>query len=91
MSFSRALTLIQIGTIRQFPLLLSPSAPWGGLLGRLAEETLAAQRVGASELTLRHRCDNRVEVVRLAHAEQNEIADSATRQPPLIAAVTPEP
>ena len=68
-----ALTLIQTGKIRHFPVLLSPSTPWSGLLAWLEEETLATGRVDAGDLALVLRCDEPAEVVRLAelaHAAQ---------------------
>ena len=80
-----ALTLIQTGKIRHFPVLLTPSAPWDGLLSWLAAETLASGRVSAGDLTLLHRCDEPEEVARLAlsaHATQASMAVGMSDRPP---------
>ena len=77
-----ALTLIQTGKIRHFPVLLSPSAPWNGLLAWLEVEALAAQRLAAGDLALLLRCDEPAEVVRmaqLAHAAQARVPWSHDR------------
>lgn len=84
-----ALTLIQTGKIRHFPVLLTPSAPWEGLLAWLREETLAAGRVGPQDLALLRRCDDPAEVVALATAAHAAQAAQVAR-PPLVA-LAPEP
>ena len=79
-----ALTLIQTGKIRHFPVLLSPSAPWDGLLAWLAAETLASGRVLADDLALLQRCDEPEQVARLAlaaHAAQASMAAGIPHQP----------
>jgi uncharacterized protein (TIGR00730 family) len=80
-----ALTLIQTGKIRHFPVALSPSAPWDGLLAWLATETLASGRVASGDLALLQRCDDPEQVVRLAvaaHAAQASMAAALSGQPP---------
>ena len=74
---SEALTLIQTGKIRHFPVLLSPSAPWDGLLSWLAAEALASGRMVADDLALLRHCDEPAEVARRAvsaHAAQASMA-----------------
>jgi uncharacterized protein (TIGR00730 family) len=80
-----ALTLIQTGKIRHFPVVLSPSAPWDGLLAWLATETLASGRVASGDLALLQRCDEPEQVLRLvvaAHAAQASMAAGLSDQPP---------
>ena len=82
-----ALTLIQTGKIRHFPVVVSPSAPWDGLLGWLATETLASGRLAAEHLALIQRCDEPEQVVRLAivaHAAQASMVAARSGQPPSV-------
>ena len=65
-----ALTLIQTGTIRHFPVLLAPSRPWVGLLRWLTEESLAAGRIGPQDFSLLRACDDPAEMARLVLAAQ---------------------
>lgn len=75
------------------PVLLTPSAPWRGLLAWLEEEALAADRVAAADLALLLRCDEPADVVRLterAHAAQARAVSGVGGYPP-VAVPTPEP
>jgi uncharacterized protein (TIGR00730 family) len=63
-----ALTLIQTGTIRHFPVILTGSEEWDGLLDWLRERALADGRVSAADMALFHRTDDAEEICTLVGA-----------------------
>jgi uncharacterized protein (TIGR00730 family) len=67
-----ALTLIQTGTIRHFPVILVGEGEWEGLLQWLRTRTLAERRIDAADLGVLH-------LVRRA-SEVSEIVDAAHRR-----------
>lgn len=78
-----ALTLIQTGTIRHFPVILTGTEEWDGLLGWLRERALADGRVDESDLGLLHRSDDPQEICEIvghAHGRQREQARSLQRR-----------
>jgi uncharacterized protein (TIGR00730 family) len=78
-----ALTLIQTGTIRHFPVILTGGAEWDGLLGWLRERALADGRVNAEDMALFRRSDDPDEVcaiVDLACREQRTQAQGQVRR-----------
>jgi uncharacterized protein (TIGR00730 family) len=60
-----ALTLIQTGTIRHFPVILIGGEEWDGLLGWLSERALADGRVSAADRALFRRTDDPEEICRI--------------------------
>jgi uncharacterized protein (TIGR00730 family) len=74
-----ALTLIQTGTIRHFPVILIGSEEWDGLLDWLRERALADGRVNEADMGLLRRSDNPAEICatvdagcRAQHAQARE-------------------
>jgi uncharacterized protein (TIGR00730 family) len=70
-----ALTLIQTGTIRHFPVILVDDGEWDGLLQWLREQPLADHRIAPRELELIRTAgepDEVVEIVISAHRRQRE-------------------
>jgi uncharacterized protein (TIGR00730 family) len=71
-----ALTLIQTGKIRWFPVVLVGSEFWGGLAGWLRERVLGAGNIDPDDLDLLHVTDDIDEVVRIcdsaAHRQWGE-------------------
>jgi uncharacterized protein (TIGR00730 family) len=58
-----ALTLIQTGKVRHFPLVLYGADYWSGLLGWLRERVLAEEKIDPGNLELFRVCDDPEEVV----------------------------
>ncbi len=78
-----ALTLIQTGTISHFPVILTGTEEWDGLLGWLRERALADGRVDEGDLALVHRSDDAEEICAIvgrAHRRQREQARSLRRR-----------
>jgi uncharacterized protein (TIGR00730 family) len=78
-----ALTLIQTGTIRHFPVILIGTEEWDGLLDWLRARALADGRVSEGDLALLHRTDDAREiraVIDRACAHQREQAERVTRR-----------
>jgi uncharacterized protein (TIGR00730 family) len=71
-----ALTLIQTGKIRNFPVVLLGQAYWSGLLAWLREVQLPAGAIGPEDLDLLRITDDPVEAVAIitAYARANGIA-----------------
>ncbi|HWF33010.1 MAG TPA: TIGR00730 family Rossman fold protein [Solirubrobacteraceae bacterium] len=67
-----ALTLIQTGTIRHFPVILTGGGEWDGLLGWLNERALADGRVDAADMALFRRTDDAEEVCAIVDAACRE-------------------
>jgi uncharacterized protein (TIGR00730 family) len=67
-----ALTLIQTGTIRHFPVILLGGEEWDGLLDWLRERALADGRVSAADMTLFRRSDDAEEVCAIVDAACRE-------------------
>ena len=63
-----ALTLIQTGKVRHFPVVLVGTAYWAGLLDWIRDTLLASGAVSAADLTLLQVTDDPDEVVRLVQA-----------------------
>jgi len=59
-----AVTLVQVGKIRRFPLFLLGSAYWAGLLDWLRTRTVPAGMVGADEMTIIRVTDDVEEIAR---------------------------
>jgi uncharacterized protein (TIGR00730 family) len=68
-----ALTLIQTGTIRHFPVILTGGEEWDGLLGWLRERALADGRVSKQDMALLHRSDDAQEICEI-------VSDACTSQ-----------
>jgi uncharacterized protein (TIGR00730 family) len=78
-----ALTLIQTGTIRHFPVILIGTEEWDGLLDWLRERALADGRVSEDDLALLHRTDDAQEIraiIDRACARQREQAEAMPRR-----------
>ncbi|MBE0618957.1 MAG: TIGR00730 family Rossman fold protein [Proteobacteria bacterium] len=60
-----ALTLVQTGKIRRFPIILLGTEYWSGLLEWLRERMLAEGCIGEEDLELFHVCDDPDEVARI--------------------------
>jgi uncharacterized protein (TIGR00730 family) len=78
-----ALTLIQTGTIRHFPVILTGSEEWDGLLDWLRERALADGRVDEHDMALMRRCEDPQEIcaiVDAACASQREQAEQLPRR-----------
>lgn len=69
-----ALTLVQTGKIRRFPIILFGSAYWAGLLGWLRERLLAEGCIDEADLALFQVCDDPEDVVRIITAHYAEIS-----------------
>jgi hypothetical protein len=67
-----ALTLIQTGTIRHFPVILIGGEEWDGLLAWLSERALADGRVDAGDMALFRRTDDPDEVCAIVDAACRE-------------------
>jgi uncharacterized protein (TIGR00730 family) len=63
-----ALTLIQTGTIRHFPVIMIGGDEWDGLLDWLRERALADGRIGESDMALFHRTDDPQEICAIVAA-----------------------
>ena len=63
-----ALTLIQTGTIRHFPVILIGGQEWDGLLGWLNERALPDGRVDSADMALLQRTDDPAEVCAIVEA-----------------------
>jgi uncharacterized protein (TIGR00730 family) len=77
-----ALTLIQTGTIRHFPVILIGTEEWDGLLDWLRSRALPDGRVGENDIALLRRSDDPEEIcaiVNAACASQRERADQMPR------------
>jgi hypothetical protein len=77
-----ALTLIQTGTIRHFPVILIGAEEWDGLLGWLRSRALPDGRVEEADLALLRRSDDPEEIraiVDAACASQRERAEQMPR------------
>jgi hypothetical protein len=73
-----ALTLIQTGTIRDFPVILLGAGEWDGLLEWLRHRALAEGRISSSDLDLLQRADGPDEVLELVHeAHRRQRAQAA--------------
>jgi len=78
-----ALTLIQTGTIRHFPVILIGAEEWDGLLDWLRARALADGRVSEDDLALFHRTDDPQEIcaiVEHGYSRQREQAERLTRR-----------
>jgi uncharacterized protein (TIGR00730 family) len=78
-----ALTLIQTGTIRHFPVILIGTEEWDGLLEWLRARALADGRVSEDDMALFHRTDDAQEIraiIDRACARQREQAERVTRR-----------
>lgn len=78
-----ALTLIQTGTIRHFPVILIGTEEWDGLLEWLRARALADGRVSEGDMALFHRTDEPQEIcaiVEHASRRQREQAERVTRR-----------
>ncbi|HTZ87059.1 MAG TPA: TIGR00730 family Rossman fold protein [Solirubrobacteraceae bacterium] len=78
-----ALTLIQTGTIRHFPVILTGTEEWDGMLEWLRERALADGRVDEHDLALLSRTDDPEEIraiVDAACASQREQAEQLPRR-----------
>jgi len=78
-----ALTLIQTGTIRHFPVILIGTEEWDGLLDWLRARALADGRVSEDDMALFHRTDEPHEIcaiVEHASRRQREQAEQLTRR-----------
>jgi uncharacterized protein (TIGR00730 family) len=75
-----ALTLIQTGKVRHFPIVLFGSAYWRGLLTWVRETMLVEGKVSEADIALLHICDDPAEVVEvvLRAAEQGDAEERAT-------------
>jgi uncharacterized protein (TIGR00730 family) len=60
-----ALTLIQVGRVRQFPVVLVGTAYWAGLLDWMRATLLASGAIDPADVDLLHVTDDPDEVVRL--------------------------
>lgn len=63
-----ALTLIQTGTIKHFPVILVGEGEWAGLLGWLQERAVANRRIDAVDLAFLHVVSDPAEVERIVTA-----------------------
>jgi uncharacterized protein (TIGR00730 family) len=78
-----ALTLIQTGTIRHFPVILIGGEEWDGLLDWLRSRALPDGRVDQSDLALLRRCEDPEEICAIVHAgcaSQREQAEQLPRR-----------
>jgi uncharacterized protein (TIGR00730 family) len=78
-----ALTLIQTGTIRHFPVILIGTEEWDGLLDWLRARALADGRVSEQDLSLLHRTDDAREICAIVDrgsARQRAQAERVTRR-----------
>jgi uncharacterized protein (TIGR00730 family) len=78
-----ALTLIQTGTIRHFPVILIGTEEWDGLLEWLRARALADGRVSEDDMALLHRTDDPREIcaiVEHASRRQRQQAERVTRR-----------
>ncbi len=71
-----ALTLVQTGKIRNFPIILYGSAYWGGLLAWVRQTLVAQGTVSEAELDLLHLVDTPAEVVELV-ARPDDVQQNA--------------
>jgi uncharacterized protein (TIGR00730 family) len=69
-----ALTLVQTGKIRRFPIVLFGSAYWSGLIEWLRERMLAEGCIAPEDLDLFQVCDEPEEVVRLITTHYAEVS-----------------
>jgi uncharacterized protein (TIGR00730 family) len=81
-----ALTLIQTGTIRHFPLILLGDGDWDGLLAWLREGVLADGRIDDSDLGLMRRAADPEEACAIVAAAERRQVEHARRQPRRTAA-----
>jgi uncharacterized protein (TIGR00730 family) len=58
-----ALTLIQTGKIRHFPVLLVDRSYWQGLIDWLRDRLLAEAKIAPADMDLLHTCDDPAEIV----------------------------
>ena len=70
-----ALTLIQTGTIRHFPVVLLGGTEWDGLIEWLRESALADGRIGAEDLALLRRASEPEEVCAIVEAARERQRD----------------
>jgi uncharacterized protein (TIGR00730 family) len=78
-----ALTLIQTGTIRDFPVILVGEGEWDGLVGWLQDRALADGRITPADLRSLHRARDAAAVLKLVeegHRRQRERAGSERRR-----------
>ena len=72
-----ALTLIQTGKIREFPVVLLDSAYWGGLVGWLRDRMLAEGNISPEDVDLLHVTDSVDEAVAICvHAAHRQWLDA---------------
>jgi uncharacterized protein (TIGR00730 family) len=76
-----ALTLIQTGTIRHFPVILLGGEEWDGLLAWLSERALADGRVSDADMALFRRSDDPEEICAIVDAACREQRAQARAQP----------
>jgi uncharacterized protein (TIGR00730 family) len=76
-----ALTLIQTGTIRHFPVILIGGEEWDGLLAWLRERALAGGRVSDADMALFRRSDDPEEICAIVDAACREQRAQARAQP----------
>src|SRR5687768_1647626 len=70
-----ALTLIQTGKIRNFPIVLFGSAYWKSMLDWIQEAALKEGKVSEADLKLMHVTDSPAEVVRIISESQNSLRE----------------
>jgi uncharacterized protein (TIGR00730 family) len=73
-----ALTLIQTGKIRNFPVVLFGSAYWGGMLTWIRDVMLAEGKVSADDLDLLVVTDSPAEAVRVVLEAERREAEQET-------------
>src|SRR5688500_1666780 len=70
-----ALTLIQTGKIRNFPIVLFGSDYWAGMLEWIRDSALKDGKVSEADLKLMHVTDSPAEVVRIISESQNSLRE----------------
>ena len=70
-----ALTLIQTGKIRNFPIVLFGSAYWKAMLDWIRDFALKEGKVSEADLKLMHVTDSPAEVVRIIYESQNTLRE----------------
>ena len=75
-----ALTLIQTGTIRHFPVILLGEGEWDGLLEWLRARALAERRIGPEDLAVMHTVSEPSEVCAIVGEAQRKLGEQGHRQ-----------
>ena len=76
---TEALTLIQTGKIRDFPVVLYDSAYWKGFLDWIRGTLLADGKISPNDLDLMEMADTPDEVVRIIHEHSASVLENAQR------------